>query len=458
MTSEESKSILNSIIKDLNSKNKGRLEELIESAEIDESTAYALKNLDKKYVYENYRTEGLERYLRSILDDWGGYPLFKNVAAGGKTGKKVLYDLLLSPVKLVSKVYDYILSKTNSHFISTVSMGLLGGEIGSIAAFTGETAYYSAALHIPFTSLFSEELVYNSSFFVQIPLITGLISALFVGVVVGATPLVFNHKKIETDEIEKDIKKYSGEFNAVFSRYNDSFFKSTIEPSLVNINSIYMLSSSKAYAEISGSEDNLRKYETAMLPYIAQVIKKEVNPRLIIHRSPKNVGGFTLVYNSLAGKLIKKKSYSPVFLNTDRLTAVPEYLFALFHEISHGAGATSEQMASYYAEKAMEEAQKDFPLQGYDLFLSVNKLESAVAALSQKFHSNTEFFSELDRLNLPRFVRESFDYGFNPLFSITFPVSESLYGGRIESKFSGLYASGPYLAKKMVEKGLVKTF
>jgi hypothetical protein len=292
----------------------------------------------------------------------------------------------------------------------------------------------------------------------EVPIITSLISMLSTVFIIGGTSRLFNHKKLEIEEIEKDIKAYSKEFKDTFKKYNEAFFRSKITPSLTNLNAIYMLSATKAYKNAMNSDEGLREYEKLMMPYISKVLKKSVNPDLILHHSPRGVGGFTLIYSSLIGKFIKRKSYSPVFLNTDRFNAVPEYLFGLFHEISHGAGATSEQMASYYAEEAMEFVKEDFPLEGYDLFLVVNRLESAISTLSLKFKSSDEFLTELNRLKLPKFIKESFSYNFNPSFSITFPVEEALYGSPIESKFSGLYASGPYIAKKMVEKGKIKTF
>ncbi|MCL5976385.1 MAG: hypothetical protein M1580_02195 [Candidatus Parvarchaeota archaeon] len=424
----------------------------------DESTADAVKKLNKDFIYKKYGKDGLERYLRSVLNYWDDYRSNESVTNKEFKKKHVLSSILLSPAKFVAKTYDYILRKTNSHFVSTTAMGTLAGGIASLATFIGETAYFSHSLHIPFTGLFAEEIMINWPAIAQVPIITGLISALSIAFIVGGTSAVFNHKKLTNEEIEYDIKKYSREFQDTFDSYNKALFNSKIEPSLENLNAIYMLSSTKAYKSAIGSEESLREYEKSMMPYISKTLKKHINYKLIFHHSPKGVGGFTLIYNSLLGKLAKKNSYSPVFLNTERLNAVPEYLFALFHELSHGAGATTEQMASYYAEKAMDSVKEDFPLEGYDLFLSVNRLESAISALSRKFKSNSDFLSELEKLNLPRFVEESFNYSFNPIFSVSFPVNEALYGGLIESKFSGLYASGPYLAKKMVEKGIIKTF
>ncbi len=457
MDSVENRSNLYSLLSSFNSVDNDSIERVLKN-DVDESVSDAVKVLNKGFIDKAYGKEGLDRYLRSVLDYWEDYASTTGKSSAGLKKRNLLYNILSSPAKLIAKTYDYILEKTNSHFLSTVSMGLIGGELAEIIAFTGETAYYSSALNLPFMGLFAEEFMANASLFVQIPLLTGLVSALSIAFIVGGTSKVFNHKKLTVQEIENDVKKYAGEFEKTFKKYNKSLFYSKIEPSLGNINAIYMLSSTKAYSKAMNSEEGLGEYEKSMLPYISKVLKKHINPNLILHHSPKGVGGFTLVYNSLLGKLIKNKSYSPVFLNTERFNAVPEYLFALFHELSHGAGATTEQMASYYAEKAMDAVKDDFPLEGYDLFLAVNKLESAVSTLSMKFKSNSEFFDELEKLHLPRFIKESFDYSFNPMFSITFPVSESLYSGVIESKFSSLYASGPYLAKKMVEKGMIRTF
>ncbi len=457
MGSVENRSKLYSILSSLDSGDNKSINRILKD-NTDKSTVNAVKKLKKDFIYQKYGKEGLERYLRSVLDYWDDYGSNDYINNPDIKQKHILSRILLSPAKFVAKAYDYILGKTNSHFISTTSMGTLIGGVAGLATFIGETVYFSYSLHLPFASLFAEEFMVNWPSLVQVPIITGLISALSIAFIVGGTSRLFNPKKLTIEEIEDDIKKYSREFKKTFEHYNKALFSSKIEPSLENINAIYMLSSSRAYASASGSEESLRKYEKSMLPYISNVLKKRINYKLIIHHSPKGVGGFTLIYNSLLGKLIKKNSYSPVFLNTERLNAVPEYLFALFHELAHGAGATTEQMASYYAEKAMDSMKNDFPLEGYDLFLSVNRLESAISALARKFKSNTDFLSELEKLNLPRFVKESFNYSFNPMFSVTFPVNEAIYGGLIESKFSGLYASGPYLAKKIVEKGLIKTF
>ncbi|MCL4376554.1 hypothetical protein M1558_03635 [Candidatus Parvarchaeota archaeon] len=457
MDSVENRSKLYSILASLDTDNLQSIDGILKDS-VDESAINAVKNLNRDFVYKNYGKEGLERYLRSVLDCWDDYR--SNEYANGKEVKKkhVLSSILLSPAKFVAKAYDYILRKTNSHFVSTTAMGTLAGGFASLLTFIGETAYFSSSLHIPFASLFAEELMVNWPALVQVPIITGLISALSVGFIVGGTSAVFGHKRLTIEEIEEDIKKYSREFNDTFDKYNKALFKSKVEPSLENINGIYMLSSAMAYKNASASEESLIEFEKSTLPYISNVLKKHVNYRLIFHHSPKGVGGFTLIYNSLLGKFAKKNSYSPVFVNTERLNAVPEYIFALFHELAHGAGATTEQMASYYAEKAMDSLKDDFSLEGYDLFLSVNRLESAISTLAKKFRSDSDFFSEIEKLNLPRFVKESFNYSFNPIFSAVFPVNEALYGGLIESKFSGLYASGPYIAKKMVEKGVIKTF
>ncbi len=457
MDSVENRSKLYSILKSLDTDDVQSIDAILKDS-VDESTINSIKSLDKDFIYKKYGKEGLERYLRSVLDYWDDYKSNESVNNKEIKKKHFLSSLLLSPAKLVARGYDYILRKTNSHFASTTAMGTLGGGIASVLAFVGETAYFSYSFHIPFASLFAQELMVNWPSLIETPLLTGLISALFVGFVVGGTSMVFNHKRLTIEEIERDIKKYSREFKNTFNKYNKALFKSEVEPSLENVNAIYMLSSTKAYKSASVSEESLREFEKAMLPYISKVLKKHVNYKLIFHHSPKGVGGFTLIYNSLLGKLAKKNSYSPVFVNTERLNAIPEYVFALFHELAHGAGATTEQMASYYAEKAMDSLKNDFLLEGYDLFLSVNRLESAVLTLAKKFKSNEDFLSEIDKLNLPYFVKESFGYSFDPIFSAVYPVNEALYGGLIESKFSGLYAYGPYIAKKMVEKGIIKTF
>ena len=367
MDSVENRSKLYSILSSLDAGDDKSINRILKD-NTDKSTLNAIKKLKKDFIYQKYGKEGLERYLRSVLDYWDDYGSNDYINNPNIKQKHILSRILLSPAKFVAKAYDYILRKTNSHFISTTSMGTLTGGVASLATFIGETAYFSYSLHIPFASLFAEEFMVNWPFLVQVPIITGLISALSIAFIVGGTSGVFSHKKLTIEEIEHDIKNYSREFKKTFERYNKALFSSKIEPSLENINAIYMLSSSKAYASASYSEESLRKYEKSMLPYISNVLKKRINYKLILHHSPKGVGGFTLIYNSLLGKLIKKNSYSPVFLNTERLTAVPEYLFALFHELAHGAGATTEQMASYYAEKAMDSVKDDFPLEGYDLF------------------------------------------------------------------------------------------
>lgn len=421
----------------------------------DRATVDAICSLNTEFADKNYGSDGLERYIRSILDYWDDY--FVSECKVSSTGKNTLYNVLMSPFKLIAKSYDYLLRKTNSHLTSAASIGAVYGELAGLALFTGETAYYSLLFNLSFLQLFTEEVVSNAAFFIQLPLISGLSLALANLAIVFGASSIFSHTKIGYDEIEADIKAYADRFRQVFGKYNAAFFSKETEPSLANINALYMLSSSKARFAVK-TKDGLKDYEKTMLSYISKALDKHINPNLVVHHSPSGVGGFTLIFSSLLGKFFRNNSYSPVFLNTERLNAVPEYLFALFHESAHGAGASSEQMASYYAEKAMEYAQKDFPLEGYDLFLAVNDLESAVSALSYKFQSKEGFFSELGKLGLPRFVEESFDNRFDPIYSITFPVREEMYGGRMESKFSGLYSSGLYIAKKMVEKGRIKTF
>jgi hypothetical protein len=447
---------LQNAFSDFVSGKKSSLEDILSDRNFNHSTISAVKKLDINKLKSEYGEIGLERYIRSITDQWEDSKL--GYERNDKKIRRAIKSVLMSPAKFVAKTYDYVLNKTGSHFISTIAMGALTGEILFSASFFGETFYDSQIWNIPFFKLAREVLPYNISLFIELPAVLATFSAFSVGMIAGATTSVFNHKKIREDEIKDDIKKYSRQFRKIFSNYSHHIYNSSVEDSLQNLNAIYMLSSSKAYSKVITSEDNLRYYERSMVPYIEQVLHKKVNPALIFHHSPKNVGGFTLIYNSLIGKIFNKKSYSPVFLNTDRITALPEYLFALFHEISHGAGATTEQMASYYAQVAMEKTSKSHKLEGYDLFMSANKLESAVATLAKKFKSSEEFFLELDNLNLPKFVKDSFNYEFNPLYSINFPVAESLNAGPIESKFSGLYASGPYIASKMVEKGRVKTF
>ena len=457
MNSAENGSKLYSILTSLDTGDVQSIDGILKDS-ADKSTINAVKNLNKDFVYKNYGKEGLERYLRSILDYWDDYKSNEYLDNKDLKKKHVLSNILLSPAKSAAKVYDYILRKTRSHLLSTTSMGTFIGGVASLLTLIGETAYYSYSLNMPFASLFSQEVAANWPTMLQIPLMTGLVSALSILFIAGGTSAVFSHKNLTIEEMEKDIKKYKIEFRNTFDRYNKALFNSKVEPSLENINAIYMLSSTKAYKSARGSEEGLIKFEKSVLPYISKTLKKRLNYRLILHHSPKGVGGVTLIYNSLLGKFAKKNSYSPVFVNTERLNAVPEYVFALFHELSHGAGATTEQMASYYAEKAMDLLKDDFSLEGYDLFLSVNRLESAISTLAKKFKSDSDLFAEIKKLNLPRFVRESFDYSFDPLFSVAFPVNEARYNGLIESKFSDLYASGPYIAKKMVQKGVIKTF
>ncbi len=457
MDSVENRSKLYSILSSLDKGDNKSIGKLLKGS-VDESELHAVKKLKNEVISKTYGKYGLERYIRSVLDCWEDYIDTARINEAGSKKRHILSSILLSPAKLIAKTYDYLFSKTNSHLFSTASLGALVGEFAEIATFVAETDYYSPVLQTPFNSLLIEEFMANWPVFVEVPIITGLVSALSVLFMIAGTSRVFNYKKLSIQEIEDDIKKYNEEFKDTFKIYNKAFFNAKIEPSLKNLNALYMLSSTNAYMNAKDSDEKLREYEKSMLPYISKVLKKSINPKLIVHHSPKSVGGFTLVYNSIFGKLIKSKSYSPVFVNTERFNAVPEYLFALFHELAHGAGATTEQMASYYAEIAMDYAKEDFPLEGYDLFLSVNRLESAVATLSKKFRFENEFFSELEKLGVPSFIKESFNYNFNPRFSITFPLHEALYGSTVESKFSGLYASGPYIAKKMVEKGIIKTF
>lgn len=436
--------------------NKKDLEDLLYNEKFYNSTLDAVHKLNIEKVKKEYGEIGLDRYIRSITDTWDDediqYPRKKHNLSS------LLKSVLISPAKLIGKIYDYALSKTGSHLISTMASTSVAGELVGTLSFMGESAYISHSLNIPFLKLLSEEIPLQYQFFIQIPLITAAVAAVFIGMITGGTSMVFNHKMIEKKEIERDLRRYKDKFNRVFSNYSKEFFGSNIEDTLENLNSIYMMSSSKTYERISKSKEDLKRYEKEMLPYIEHVIKKDVNPNLVFYRSPKGVGGFTLIYNSILGKFFKHRSYSPVFLNVNRIKAVPEYLFALFHEISHGAGATTEQMASYYASIAMEKVSKKYPLQGYDLFISANNLESAVATFAKKFKSKEEFFSRLKELNLPKFVIDSFDSRFNPFYSITFPLYEAMFSGPVESKFTGLYASGPYIAYKLVKKGIIKTF
>ncbi len=448
------------------------LDKLLGRFEIDENTEKSahrlLGALDCEKALGRYGEAGVERYVGSLLGITAtqGYRSMlldeivskESVSRLSKSGR-VLGKILTSPGKFFSAAYDFTLRKTGSHIAADISMAFAGTETMYGGWFVYETTYFSSLYHIPFWQLFIEELPMNLPSMVGYGVITGALVVGLRSVLIAATRKKFSPDILNVREVEKDIRKYVKDFNAIYSQYRSSFLNKvdTGGVSLRELNAIYMMSSTKASVYMMNGMNSIKEYEKSVLPYEEAVLHKKLKQKSIIHRSPRGVGGATMLFSSLIGKGQKKGVHGYVFVNSTRACAAPEYIFGVYHELAHHAGAASEPMASYYAMLAMEKLAEDHPLEGYDLYTSVNKLLSAVGTMRRKYDTADEYRKELRRLRLPRFVYESFDVDFNPPDSIAPPMREAA-SDSVDAVFADLYVSGPYIAFKEVERGHMKVF
>ncbi len=430
------------------------------------STSKSANNLNYEAAVAKYGKDGVDRYYKSLLDidvNTNLESLLPDDSVQRKTPvlKKALgyaSKALLSPISACFGIYNFVLNKTNNHTLANASLVGSFGELATAGMFALETAYYSAALHIPFGQLFMEELPVNIPTFIETGALVTVGGTLLMNMIVMHLQKKFNADYLERTAIEKDIKKYKKEFYATYKKYSGSFLNDRRdEVSLKDLNAVYMMSSSKASNYMMDSIANTKLYEEEVIPFIEESLGKKVKASSIIHKSPSGVGGATFIPSSLMGKLFKKGVHGYVFVNRKRAVAAPGYIFADYHELSHHAGATSEQMASYYAMQAMDKLAQTKPLEGYDLYTATNRLLSAVGALKKKYSNIDDYMSRLRKLDLPGFVYDSFDEKFDPMNSITPPMYE-IAEESSDSKFADLYVSGPYLASKLVEKGGIRTF
>ena len=119
MGSVENRSKLYSILSSLDSGDNKSINRILKD-NTDKSTVNAVKKLKKDFIYQKYGKEGLERYLRSVLDYWDDYGSNDYINNPNIKQKHILSRILLSPAKFVAKAYDYILLQNVEDLISRV--------------------------------------------------------------------------------------------------------------------------------------------------------------------------------------------------------------------------------------------------------------------------------------------------------------------------------------------------
>lgn len=362
------------------------------------------------------------------------------------------------PFKIMSRIYDYILDKTDSHLLAYGAGVASFFETFLLGEYLGFSAYISYAYQMPISDVLSQTFPFFGPTFLFGGLLYGAFGAGFIAGITFLERRLFNRNYVSQPEVESDISKLAEDFQNVWDRYAGLLTKqSDKQVTLGKLNAMYtMVTSNNSLGSFSNRKD-LKYHELRLLPSIEKAIGKKVSIRSIIHRCFDGVGGMTLFPSMFIGLLSRNHALGPIFVNKNRINSNPSYDFAVSHEFAHAAGAASEPMANYYALKAMDDLAERYPLVGYDLYAATNRLCFAVGALREKVKDTEEFISILRELRVPKFVFKAFTTDFQPGMS-PFPPMENLEKGPIESKFSGLYIVSSYIASKMVKNGKKKLF
>lgn len=454
---------------------KDRLETLLSKENAETSTTLkaakeSYEQLNYDLAIDAYGKRGIRRFysaaLYNIEESERGKALLENLLQADyssqkerhkRTWKKPLkraLSYLVYPAKIFSGIYDLALKTIKSHAIAygLAATGLYESLMFSNAAIsTGLYSLTAGASGLTPLQVFDFYLSYEAPYMEIAAIAVPLFSIGVLGGLVFSQRRLFSTKKVDMITIEDDIKKLSSDLDHVIGRYtkftNDS---DAGDLSLSGLDSIYAMATTRGSIESYKDIKRLVKHERELLPSMEKVTGKKISPRSIVHRCPDGVGGVTLVFPTcLMGKLFRKHIYGPVFVNPRRAYVGPSYDFALLHELSHAGGATSEPAANYTAMKAIDDLAERFPMRGYDIYSSANKLCYAVGALGEKMNDRDGFLAKLQGLNVPKSILESFDRKFDPEHSPVPPMDE-LFGRGSEKYFARLYVGNSYVAGKLL--------
>ncbi len=454
---------------------KGRLETLLSKENVEISTTLkaakeSYEQLNHDLAIDTYGKRGIRRFysaaLYNIEESEQGKALLENLLQTDYSSQKKKYKqtwkkplkralgYFIYPAKIFSGIYDLALKTTKSHVIAygLAAAGLYESLMFSnVVANTELYSLTTGASGLTPLQVFNSYLSYLAPSMEIAAIAVPLLSISILGGLVFSQRRLFSTKKIGTIAIEDDIKKLSSDLNNVIGRYTK--FTNNADAgdlSLSSLDSIYAMATArgsiKSYKEIK----RLVKHEKELLPSMEKVTGKKISPKNIVHHCPDGVGGVTLVFpTSLMGKLFRKHIYGPVFVNPRRAYVGPSYDFALLHELSHAGGATSEPAANYIAMKAIDDLAERFPIRGYDIYSSANRLCYAVGALGEKINNRDEFLARLRELNVPKSILDSFDRKFDPEHSPVPPMNE-LFEKGAEKYFARLYVGNSYVAGKLL--------
>ncbi len=447
-----------------------RLEEILTEENLTEYSAVrrlkrAMSYLDYNNASRLYGENGIKRfYDYALANPTEGPDGIENldhdvINEKTRTFKKILWGAagwLAYPAKIFSKVYDFVLRKTDSHLFSYAVAGFSLYETLYLSSTTGFTALASYEYGLPFISNLSTFVSATLPIALLFGAGEGLGCAGFLLGNVSVQRRLYNPSNISTEEIETDVRSLSIDFMDIWRKYDDLLSKDRGKAvGLQKLDAVYSMVTSNI-SDIDMPKKDFVAHEAAILPAIQMALGKKVYGRSIIHHCPSEIGGITLMIPSvIMGKFSRKHAYGPVFLNKKRANLMPNYDFALAHEFAHAAGAASEPLANVYALRALEEMDKEFPLNGYDLYVAINKLCFAAGALRERFNNESEFFVRLKELGAPKFLKQTFRRDFDGITAPTPPMSD-LCQKTAESRFAGLYIVNSYIASKLVERGKIK--
>ncbi len=440
-------------------KTKIRLEQLIPN---DYKTEY-LDYINDAAI-SRYGMEGGLRFYEGVKETFLGMQDHTLVRHPNRPKKTSLLSKLLTiePIHFFLTVFDRTVAKSKHRLLSasagafalTTYLQSIMFSLGALSA--------QAATGLPIQEIFSS---IPSSVLISMFLVGPISSAVFIGAaqstLVGFNKIRNSGKGITLEEIESDIQRYSSDFRKVWDSYVDNFSKNkTEDPSVAEINGMYMLVTTRESIFANKNKRNLKVHDRSILDTIKRVYKKEISSNVIFHPDIRNIGGVTLLPSVLLGLSTRKSDYifGPVILNKLRLYANPNYDDALAHELAHAAGFMSESRANYFALKVMDELNHEHPLEGYDIYSSVNRLCFAVSALSDKLKDEERFQERLTALSVPKFVFQAIRSPFSPEISPLPGLEEALSGefGKMNAEFSKQYSTNTYYVTKKVEKGMLR--
>ena len=420
--------------------------------------------LDREKAKRLYGQEGLRRYYAESLDlDLSD--LYKPTAQErhrtASRFKKGLAGIIgytaLLPFKIFSKTYEFILRKTGNHLAA--SGVAAGGAVGAVELGVIGAASYTIASTYPKASFYFEFLSFLKSglpFVIGGAALAGVLSMSATMGILSLQKILYHVKKDSIDEIKDDIREYTENFYRVWRKYESEVSNYKLdEVGIGTLDAVYSLVTSK----VSPTQlTDIKEHDKNIMPAVSSALGKKTYAGSIIHKCPPNLGGITLVPAAVAGFFMRKHVYNFVFVNKERRYNAPNYDFPVAHELAHAAGHIPESMANAYALRAMKRLNEQYPMNGYDLFIAVNKLGYAVGALKSIIKDKDRFDEALIELKTPKFildVLESDNYSYN---SAVPPICSLKKSFSLEAWFIGLYTTGAYVATKKLEKKVGESF